>query len=86
MLATGSEGICSINGGIPTEGDCKSWGEPFAEMFYEAIRYFSGLAGSGNATTQFYKTSGNGPDNNITRFCGQRGRSICHVQFSCREQ
>ena len=64
----GNDGTCSVDGGIPTEGNCKSWGEPFAEMYYEAIRYFRGLAGSGNATTQFYKTSGSGPDNNITSY------------------
>lgn len=66
--AGGNDGTCSVDGGIPTEGNCKSWGEPFSEMFYEAIRYFRGLAGSGNATTQFYKTSGSGPDNSITSF------------------
>ena len=64
----GNDGTCSVNGGIPTEGNCKSWGEPFAEMFYEAIRYFRGLAGSGNATTQFYKTTGSGPDNGIQSY------------------
>jgi type IV pilus assembly protein PilY1 len=66
--AGGDEGTCSVNGGIPTEAQCKSWGEPFAEMFYEAIRYFRGLAATGDATTQFYKTSGSGPDNSITSF------------------
>ncbi|BFU94455.1 MAG: exported protein of unknown function [Nitrospira sp.] len=66
--AGGNDGTCSVNGGIPTESNCRSWGEPFAEMFYEAIRYFRGLASSGNATTQFYKTSGNGPDNSITSY------------------
>ncbi|WP_173047365.1 pilus assembly protein [Nitrospira sp. KM1] len=67
--AGGNDGTCQVDGGIPTEGNCKSWGEPFAEMFYEAIRYFRGLAAStGNATTQFYKTSGNGPDNSITSY------------------
>ncbi len=50
------------------EGDCNSWGEPFAEMFYEAIRYFRGLAATGNATTQFYKTTGSGPDNGIPSY------------------
>ncbi|HEY6639944.1 MAG TPA: PilC/PilY family type IV pilus protein, partial [Nitrospiraceae bacterium] len=64
----GNDGICQVNGGIPAEGECKSWGEPFAEMFYEAIRYFRGLAATGNATTQFYKTTGSGPDNGITSF------------------
>ena len=64
----GNNGTCSVNGAVPTEGNCKSWGEPFAEMYYEAIRYFRGLAGSGNATTQFYKTSGSGPDNGITSY------------------
>lgn len=64
----GNDGTCQVDGGVPTEGNCKSWGEPFAEMFYEAIRYFRGLAATGNATTQFYKTSGSGPDNGITSF------------------
>lgn len=66
--AGGNDGNCQVDGGIPTEGNCKSWGEPFAEMFYEAIRYFRGLAATGDATTQFYKTSGSGPDNDITSF------------------
>ena len=61
----GSEGTCSPTGGIPAEGTCRSYGEPFAEMFYEAIRYFRGLAATGNATTQFYSAS---PDNGITSF------------------
>jgi Tfp pilus tip-associated adhesin PilY1 len=59
------EGSCNPSGSIPAEGTCRSWGEPFAEMFYEAIRYFSGLAATGNATTQFYSGS---PDNGITSF------------------
>lgn len=63
--AGGSEGTCSPTGGIPAEGTCRSYGEPFAEMFYEAIRYFRGLAATGNATTQFYSAS---PDNGITSF------------------
>jgi type IV pilus assembly protein PilY1 len=64
----GNDGNCQVSGGVPVEGDCKSWGEPFAEMFYEAIRYFRGLTATGNATTQFYKTTGSGPDNSITSF------------------
>ena len=63
--AGGNEGTCSPTGGIPVEGTCRSWGEPFAEMFYEAIRYFRGLAATGSATTQFYSGS---PDNGITSF------------------
>ncbi len=63
--AGGNEGTCSPTGGIPAEGTCRSWGEPFAEMFYEAIRYFRGLAATGSATTQFYSGS---PDNDITSF------------------
>src|SRR6185295_10251469 len=63
--AGGNDGTCSPTGGIPAEGTCRSWGEPFAEMFYEAIRYFRGLAATGNATTQFYSGT---PDNNITSF------------------
>jgi type IV pilus assembly protein PilY1 len=61
----GNDGTCYVEGGIPTEGTCRSCGEPFAEMFYEAIRYFTGLAKSGNATTQFYSAS---PDNGITSY------------------
>ena len=61
--AGGNDGTCLVNGNVPTEGNCRSWGEPFAEMFYEAIRYFRGLAATGNATTQFYAAS---PDNGIT--------------------
>jgi type IV pilus assembly protein PilY1 len=63
--AGGNDGTCSPTGGIPAEGTCRSWGEPFAEMFYEAIRYFRGLAATGNATTQFYSGS---PDNGITSY------------------
>lgn len=59
------ESGCGPQGGVPAEGTCRSWGEPFAEMFYEAIRYFRGLAGSGNATTQFYSAS---PDNGIQSY------------------
>lgn len=63
--AAAPEGGCSPTGGIPAEATCRSWGEPFAEMFYEAIRYFRGLAGTGNATTQFYSAS---PDNGIQNY------------------
>ncbi len=56
---------CGPQGGVPAEGTCRSWGEPFAEMFYEAVRYFRGLAGTGNATTQFYAAS---PDNGIQSY------------------
>lgn len=56
---------CNPSGSIPAEGTCRSWGEPFAEMFYEAVRYFRGLAGTGNATTQFYAAS---PDNGIQSY------------------
>jgi type IV pilus assembly protein PilY1 len=59
------ESACSPQGGVPAEATCRSWGEPFAEMFYEAIRYFRGLAGTNNATTQFYSGS---PDNGITSY------------------
>jgi type IV pilus assembly protein PilY1 len=64
--AGGNDATCNVNGGIPVEGDCKSWGEPFAEMFYEAVRYFKGLAlAPGSATTQFYAAT---PDNNIQSY------------------
>jgi type IV pilus assembly protein PilY1 len=56
---------CGPSGSVPAEGTCRSWGEPFAEMFYEAIRYFRGLAATGNATTQFYAAS---PDNGIQSY------------------
>jgi Tfp pilus tip-associated adhesin PilY1 len=56
---------CNPSGTVPAEGTCRSWGEPFAEMFYEAIRYFRGLAATGNATTQFYAAS---PDNGIQSY------------------
>jgi Tfp pilus tip-associated adhesin PilY1 len=56
---------CNPSGSIPVEGTCRSWGEPFAEMFYEAIRYFRGLASTGSATTQFYAAS---PDNGIQSY------------------
>ena len=61
----GPDSGCGPLGGIPAEGTCRSWGEPFAEMFYEAVRYFRGLAGTGNATTQFYAAS---PDNGIQSY------------------
>jgi type IV pilus assembly protein PilY1 len=61
----GPDGGCGPLGGIPAEGTCRSWGEPMAEMFYEAIRYFRGLAGTGNATTQFYSAS---PDNGLQSY------------------
>ena len=56
---------CNPQGNPPNEGTCRSWGEPFAEMFYEAIRYFRGLAATDNATTQFYAAS---PDNGIQSY------------------
>ena len=61
----GPDSGCGPQGGVPAEGTCRSWGEPFAEMFYEAIRYFRGLAGTGNATAQFYSAS---PDNGIQSY------------------
>ena len=63
--AASPEDGCNPKGDTPAEGTCRSWGEPFAEMFYEAVRYFLGLAGSGNATTQFYAAS---PDNGIQSY------------------
>ena len=59
-----------------------SWGEPFAEMFYEAIRYFRGLAATGNATTQFYQQ----PDNGIRDCHGSRRRHVCvnHVSIESK--
>lgn len=39
----GGEGTCTTS--TPTDGACKSWGNPIAEIFYEAIRYVKGLAG-----------------------------------------
>ena len=59
------EGGCNPSGSVPAEGTCRSWGEPFSEMFYEAIRYFRGLASTGSATTQFYAAS---PDNGIQSY------------------
>jgi type IV pilus assembly protein PilY1 len=59
------EDDCNPSGSVPAEGTCRSWGEPFSEMFYEAIRYFRGLAATGNATTQFYAAS---PDNGIQSY------------------
>jgi Tfp pilus tip-associated adhesin PilY1 len=56
---------CNPSGSVPAEGTCRSWGEPFSEMFYEAIRYFRGLAATGSATTQFYAAS---PDNGIQSY------------------
>ena len=61
----GPDSGCGPSGGVPAEGTCRSWGEPFAEMLYEAIRYFSGLAATGSATTQFYSAS---PDNGIQSY------------------
>jgi type IV pilus assembly protein PilY1 len=75
--AGGNEGTCSPTGGIPVEGTCRSWGEPFAEMFYEAIRYFRGLAATDGATAQFYSGT---PDNNITSFA--MGLSRWHVRIT----
>jgi type IV pilus assembly protein PilY1 len=37
----GNEGSCTTP--TPTDGTCRSWGNPVGEMFYEAIRYFKGL-------------------------------------------
>jgi type IV pilus assembly protein PilY1 len=37
----GNEGTCTTS--TPTDGACKSWGNPIAEVLYEAIRYVQGL-------------------------------------------
>ncbi len=39
----GVEGTCTTS--TPSDGACKSWGNPIAEMYYEAIRFFKGLSG-----------------------------------------
>jgi type IV pilus assembly protein PilY1 len=44
----GAEGSCTTT--TPTDGTCMSWGNPIAEIYYEAIRFFKGLT---TATSQF---------------------------------
>jgi Tfp pilus tip-associated adhesin PilY1 len=74
--ATGPDNGCSPTGGVPLEGTCRSWGEPFAEMFYETIRYFRGLAATNNATTQFYSAS---PDNGIQSYAIGDGNALLQL-------
>lgn len=39
----GSSYACGwVTGGPITDGQCKSWGNPIAEMLYESLRYFAG--------------------------------------------
>ena len=45
-----SNGNCAGTGDEITNGNCRMWGNPIAEMMYESLRYF---AGAGVATTRF---------------------------------
>ncbi len=44
----GAEGTCTAIS--PADGQCMSWGNPIAEMYYEAVRFFKGLTA---ATTEY---------------------------------
>ncbi|HEX2769520.1 MAG TPA: PA14 domain-containing protein, partial [Geobacteraceae bacterium] len=44
------------------EGECRMWGNPIGEMFYETLRYF---AGKGAATTDFVGGITNGNDSGL---------------------
>lgn len=43
-------GDCGGTGDAITNGNCRMWGNPIAEMMYESLRYFAGAA---TATTRF---------------------------------
>ena len=43
-------GNCGGTGDAITNGNCRMWGNPIAEMMYESLRYFAGAA---TATTRF---------------------------------
>lgn len=53
----------SIGGDPLTNGQCRMWGNPIAEMMYEALRYFAGAA---TPTTQFSSRTGNGATEETT--------------------
>lgn len=50
-----------ITNGPMTEGSCKMWGNPVAEMMYETLRYFAGLGtSSGGGETSAYSYTDTG--------------------------
>lgn len=58
-----SGGTCGwITSGPLQEGQCRNWGNPIGEMYYETLRYF---AGKGAATTDFVGGITNGNDSGL---------------------
>ncbi len=53
-------GNCAGTGDVITNGNCRMWGNPVAEMMYEAMRYF---AGAESATPEF---ASGGSTNGVT--------------------
>ena len=53
--ANGTGNCPSIGYRAINNGECRMWGNPVAEMLYEAMRYFAGAAGG---TTRFLPASG----------------------------
>jgi type IV pilus assembly protein PilY1 len=49
-------GLPAMAHGAPTDGSCRMWGNPVAEMMYEGLRYFGGAAPT-PAFTAIYGTS-----------------------------
>jgi type IV pilus assembly protein PilY1 len=47
-------GLPAMARGAPTDGTCRMWGNPVAEMMYETLRYFRGM----DATPAFTRTYG----------------------------
>jgi type IV pilus assembly protein PilY1 len=63
---TGSSSYCEncgwITGGPISEGECRMWGNPVAEMMYESLRYYAGLSPTSEFT---YGTGGSLDDNEL---------------------
>ena len=53
--ANGTGNCPSIGGRAIDNGECRMWGNPVAEMLYEAMRYFAGATGG---TTRFLPNAG----------------------------
>ncbi len=54
-------GVPEVNGSL-TEGRCRAWGYPTAEMMYEGLRYFAGKA---SPLSDFTYTSASSDDNSL---------------------
>jgi type IV pilus assembly protein PilY1 len=46
-------GLPDMARGAPTDGSCRMWGNPVAEMMYETLRYFRGMSPTGAFTATY---------------------------------